>query len=379
MKMKGLLFFVSVITFTVLSCSPGSGGGVLAKKTDREKYEGRIRTGGGINSPAVKAWLAAGDYVLNYPLGINNNYSETGTFTTNNSGAHGIFTVLKRGMKLSVSLVRKEPLTTRVYMDLWRGGDSITGQPRQLIGAADTATNVMEYIAYNDEKLIIRFQKEIGNTGSYQFSLQTGPAFAFPIRSDVKSNIGSLWGEPRDGGARRHEGIDIFGPRRAAVVAVADGVISEVSNNPIGGKVIFLRPRGSKIRVYYAHLDEQLVQEDKQVSAGEVIGLMGNTGNAITTVPHLHFGIYNNAGGAIDPLLFVKPVKNIPKKLLAVPAKTDMLTVKNAMVYNNILLNTYYLILPKNSSVAIEAITENHYKIILPDGRKGYITKGDLK
>lgn len=379
MKMKGPLFFVYIITATTLSCSPGSGGGVLAKKTDREKYTDRIKTGGGMNSPAVKAWLAAGEYALDYPLGIQNNYSEAGMFSITNSGAHSVFTEVKKGMKISVSLVRRDPANTKVYMDLWRRGDSTTREPRQFIGAADTASNIMEYIAYSDEKLLIRFQKEIGSSGTYRFFLQTGPAFIFPVRSDVKSNIGSLWGEPRDGGARRHEGIDVFGPKRAPIVAVADGVISEVSDNPIGGKVIFLRPRGTKIRVYYAHLDEQLVTEDKQVSAGEVIGLMGNTGNAINTVPHLHFGIYNNAGGAIDPLHFVKPVKITPKKEYPVPAKNEMVTLKNAMVYNNIFLNTYYVILPKNTTVATEAITENHYKVILADGRKGFIAKGDMK
>ena len=56
-----------------------------------------------------------------------------------------------------------------------------------------------------------------------------------------------------------------------------------------------------------------------------------------------------------------------------------MITVKNAMVYNDLLLNTYYLILPKNTAVQTEAATENYYKVILADGRKEFIVKGDLK
>ena len=145
------------------------------------------------------------------------------------------------------------------------------------------------------------------------------------------------------------------------------------------GKVIFLRLQGSKISAYYAHLDAQPVLEDKQVSADEVIGLVGNTVNAVTTVPHLHFGIYDNAGAAMDPLLFVKPVKNTVKKVQALPVKAEMITVKNTMVYNDLFLNTYYLILPKNTAVQTEAATENHYKIILANGSKGFIVKGDLK
>ena len=379
MKINRLFFPVIAVLLFAISCSTRNAAGILIKKSERERYEDGITKGGGINNPIVKSWLAAGEYALNYPLGILNNYTEAGMFTTNNFGAHSFITNLKRGMKISVSLLRKDTINTKVYIDMWLAPDSTSNQPRRFIGAGDTATNTMQYIAYNDEKLIIRFQKEIGNAGSYQFSLQTGPSFTFPIRTDVKSNIGSLWGEPRDGGVRRHEGIDIFAAKGSPVVAVADGIISEVSENAIGGKVVFLRPRGSKIRAYYEHLDVQSVPEDKQVFAGEVIGLVGNTGNAVNTVPHLHFGIYDNAGVAMDPLLFVKPVKNTAKKVQALPAKAEMITVKNAMVYNNLLLNTYYLILPKNTVVQTEAATENYYKVILADGRKGFIAKGDLK
>ncbi len=59
-----------------------------------------------------------------------------------------------------------------------------------------------------------------------------------------------------------------------------------------------------------------------------------------------------------------------------------MLTVKNAMVYNNISLNTYYFILPKNTSVAIEAGTENHYKIAISaayGGSPGMVVRGGMK
>ena len=119
-----------------------------------------------MNNPVVKSWLAAGEYALDYPLGIFNNYSETGMFTTNNSGAHSFITEIKKGMKISVSLLRKDPINTKVYMDMWLAPDSATNQPSRFIGAADTATNSMQYTAHNDEKLIIRFHKEVGNAGS---------------------------------------------------------------------------------------------------------------------------------------------------------------------------------------------------------------------
>ncbi len=100
MKIKGILFFGSIIFSVIFSCGPVSSGRILAKKTDREKYTDRIRAGGGINNPAVKAWVVAGDYALNYPLGIMPNYSETGIFTVSNFCTKGM---VSRKSKFSLS------------------------------------------------------------------------------------------------------------------------------------------------------------------------------------------------------------------------------------------------------------------------------------
>jgi hypothetical protein len=55
------------------------------------------------------------------------------------------------------------------------------------------------------------------------------------------------------------------------------------------------------VRLYYAHLQDQLVRTGTFVTAGD-------TGNAKTTAPHLHFGIYARGDGAIDPDAFIRPV-----------------------------------------------------------------------
>ena len=61
--------------------------------------------------------------------------------------------------------------------------------------------------------------------------------------------------------------------------------------------------------LYYAHLDQQLVSPGERVNAGEIVGTVGNTGNARTTAPHLHFGIYAVGRGAIDPYWFIAPAQ----------------------------------------------------------------------
>jgi hypothetical protein len=126
----------------------------------------------------------------------------------------------------------------------------------------------------------------------------------FPV-SGNKFNIGSFWGAERDGGRRKHEGIDIFARKGTSVVAVCDGLVVSVGNGGIGGKTVWLQSDNHPWTAYYAHLDMHKVHMGEMVKKGQVIGTVGNTGNAITTPSHLHFGIYTYSG-AVNPLPYVK-------------------------------------------------------------------------
>jgi len=142
------------------------------------------------------------------------------------------------------------------------------------------------------------------------------PDMVFPV-AGTKSIIGSFWGAIRDGGKRKHEGIDIFAAKRTPVVAVNDGVVVDVGNTSRGGKTIWLRSFYDDFYYYYAHLDQQHVQPGETVKKGQRIGTVGNSGNAKFTPPHLHFGIYSFTG-AIDPL---PHVKDLPKISLSPKSK----------------------------------------------------------
>lgn len=294
-----------------LSCNLKVKNGLFTKKTIREKYEEKVLKDSGKFNPVVNAWLNAAEFSLNNPFGVGANFSEKGRFYENDSIATAYLVTVNRGQKISISLNKRSADNFNVYIDLWEAKDTSLRKIPAFIIAADTASNEIEYIAAKDEKLIVRFQHALPAKGDYDFDIKTGPAFSFPISPLVKSNIGSLWGDDRDAGVRKHEGIDIFAAKKSPAVAIADGVITSVSQNELGGKVIFLRPEKTNYNVYYAHLDSQLVEEGQRVVKGQTIGLVGNTGNAHTTAAHLHFGIYT-IGGAIDPLLFVKPA--VPTK-----------------------------------------------------------------
>ncbi len=144
----------------------------------------------------------------------------------------------------------------------------------------------------------------------------------FPVSG--KSNIGSYWGDARDAGGRKHEGIDVFASKGTPVVAVTDGYVLEVIEDGIGGKSVTIQSDDYSWRTYYAHLDAQKVSKGQIVKKGQLIGTVGNTGNAKTTTPHLHFGIYE-PGGAIDPLPVVKTSPRI-----AAPINTGPVVYKSS-------------------------------------------------
>jgi murein DD-endopeptidase MepM/ murein hydrolase activator NlpD len=137
---------------------------------------------------------------------------------------------------------------------------------------------------------------------------------AFPVTGN-RSRIRDVWGASRAGGIRKHKGIDIHAKRGTPIVAVCDGVIVEREHTMVGGKTLWLKSAEHGWKAYYAHLDKQLVKEGQHVRKGQVIGTVGNTGNARTTPSHLHYGIAGG-NGWVNPLPYVK---NSPK--ISAPAQ----------------------------------------------------------
>ena len=131
-------------------------------------------------------------------------------------------------------------------------------------------------------------------------------ALTFPVRGRGPSAVKSVFGDARDGGRRDHHGIDIFAPRHTPVLAASAGLVTWVGTNRLGGNVVWVWNAARRQSHYYAHLSRQAVNVGQHVSAGDVVGYVGNSGNAQTTPPHLHFGIYSRGEGPIDPLPYVE-------------------------------------------------------------------------
>lgn len=107
------------------------------------------------------------------------------------------------------------------------------------------------------------------------------------------------WGFPRSGG-RSHQGVDIFAPRGTPLYAVADGTVARLSNGALGGLGLHLVDDAGD-RYYYAHLDTIAVARGQRVRAGDVVGTVGNTGNARTTPAHLHWQYHPDGGSPVNP------------------------------------------------------------------------------
>jgi murein DD-endopeptidase MepM/ murein hydrolase activator NlpD len=108
---------------------------------------------------------------------------------------------------------------------------------------------------------------------------------------DQPRGFGDGFGAPRyAGGYHLHKGVDLVAPAGTAIRAAFDGY-SYTSSNTLGGKVVFVVGRYGK--VYNAHLSEYSESSNGQVSAGEVIGYVGDTGDA-AGLPHDHFEFHPN-------------------------------------------------------------------------------------
>ena len=135
-----------------------------------------------------------------------------------------------------------------------------------------------------------------------------------PVEGLPRSQIVSNWGAPRSGG-RRHQGVDLFAARGTQVVSATRGEVWKVGNDPLGGRVVTVLGDGPAF-YYYAHLDgfAEGLTPGQQVTRGTRLGTVGNTGNARSTPPHLHFGVYRVGvlrTRAVDPvpLLMTEPLR----------------------------------------------------------------------
>jgi peptidoglycan LD-endopeptidase LytH len=131
--------------------------------------------------------------------------------------------------------------------------------------------------------------------GSYLARLpdQADLALLMPVPSVRVAQIADTYAAARDGG-RSHEGQDVFAPRGTPIVSATAGFVYEMSGRFRGGRSVMVLGPGAR-RYFYSHLDAYAegLREGQWVEPGTLLGYVGNDGNAATTPPHLHFGVYD--------------------------------------------------------------------------------------
>lgn len=130
-----------------------------------------------------------------------------------------------------------------------------------------------------------------------------------------KTHFSSTYGAGRSGG-RRHKGNDLMAPRMTEVYAVADGVVIKVGTSRLSGRNLQIAHEGGWTS-HYVHLNNDNVgtddgdapwtltlapgvEEGMEVAAGQLIGWVGDSGNAEGTAPHTHFEL-RREGVPINP------------------------------------------------------------------------------
>jgi murein DD-endopeptidase MepM/ murein hydrolase activator NlpD len=348
---KSLSLLLSV---ALLAGSCKSVKSILVEKTPHEKYAKKLEDKDLDKTPEGREWLAVSKRALNDAQVIQLPYRQNGYFQTDKPQSLALQFKANFGERLTFNIAKKAGINSIIFADLFKQNSK--NSPLQ---SADVLTSTFSFDIEESGNYILRLQPQLYNGGEYTLSVSVGPSLGFPV-AGTKANVGSVWGDNRDGGKRSHEGIDIFAPKLTPAVAAVDGVVTGVKEGGLGGKQVWVKANDKNVFLYYAHLDKQLVQQGQTVRKGEVVGLVGNTGNAKTTPSHLHFGVYTNEG-PVNPLPFVnRSIKSAPE----VPAKSlagFLKLIKSVKTTNGVVLKV-------NTELIPLAVNAKGYFAELPNG-----------
>lgn len=381
------LFLTGLSLSFFLSCDRQislSENGLFMARTPREAYLASLAANDLTNTQLGKAWRKAGEMALTDSVLLDPPFRETGYFRAEAPEALTYRLDLQMGELLEISLTT-DPDSTLFFVDFFREeliDSSLSLRP--LFSGGNYQTDSLSYEAEESGTYLLRIQPELLASCRFTLQLIVQPVYGvFPVSGKQNRDIWSFFGDPRDGGKREHKGVDIFARRGTPVVAAVDGFVRRVRDRGLGGKQVWLSDPDRRQSLYYAHLDSQLVSEGQQVLAGDTLGLVGNTGNARNTRPHLHFGIYRRRYGALDPFPFIAyRTKEAP----AVRADTGRLGTLVRVRRSN----TELLAAPQARSkslarldlhlpLQIIAASNTWFRVRSPDGASGYLSAGSLE
>ena len=346
---------------------------VVIQPTAREAYERNFQKDDSLLLEWKKAFLdAQKDSIL-----VTLPYAESGVFSTESFYVYSYDVQLREGEKLIVS-IEKQPDSAQLFIELFQKTEDATNSFKLLKASERDSSQLRHTITkYGFYKITV--QPEMNRAFPFQLKIYTQPTYGFPVSGAGNKNVQSLWAASRDAGKRSHEGIDIFAPRGTPLIAITDGRISSTGDRGLGGKQVWLRDGLLGKTLYYAHLDSINVKEGQRVQLGDTIGFVGNTGNAETTEPHLHFGIYKGSTGPVNPYPYVKQTE-IPE-IIAINTATRGIVRQNKTNIHQGPSEALQEVgkLSKNDTIAVLGQYGAWFHIVARDKVKGFVPQNRIE
>lgn len=342
---------------------------VVIQPTAREVYDRAFEK----DDAALLKWKEAFNKAQQDSILVTLPYAESGVFSAEKFHVYSYDVQLREGEKLLVS-VQKQPDSARVFIELFQKPEDST-KSLKLLKASETEGSQLTHTISSYGFYKITIQPEMKREFPFQLKIYTQPTYGFPVSSAGNKNVQSLWAASRDGGKRSHEGIDIFAPKGTPLLASTDGRITSTGNRGLGGKQVWLRDGLFGKTLYYAHLDSINVIQGQRVAMGDTIGFVGNTGNAETTEPHLHFGIYKGKTGPVNPYPYVKQTE-IPEIKTINTILLGTINQHKTTVYQGPSLALPEVVtLPKNDTISVLGQYGAWFHVVSKDTIKGFVSQ----
>jgi len=344
--------------------------------TPYEAYEASLADAGLAETALGRDWIMAGREAVDAPAPISLPFQEEGFINAEDPSAMAYRVTIGRGQRLTAEITLNSNEQTRVFIDLFRV-PSNEDDPLRPVISTDSVPGEFVIEPRRGGDYVLRLQPELLRGGTYGVKLRLEAQLAFPVEGYSMRGVQSIFGADRDAGRRSHAGVDIFARRGTPVLATSAGRVNRVGITNLGGKVVWVRDPVRNSNIYFAHLDSQYVRNGDQVEIGDTLGFVGNTGNARTTPPHLHFGVYRSREGAVDPYPFLDP----PRGTLAEQtADLGQLGQWVRLVNNGIRLRAA----PGRSGAVIQELDQytplrvfggsgGYFRVRSPEGIDGYV------
>lgn len=321
----------------------------------------------------MSEWQLATAKAVKSALELEVPFAIQGSFKSKSIEAKAWKIQLEQGASVNITVQWLASDSSKLLVDI------LMGQELKELKSYLADNDSVRFEAVETSSYFVQIQPELLGEGNFQVTINGTSTYAvFPVQGKDSRAIQSVWGDVRDGGKRSHEGVDIFADRGTPVLAPVAGVVTAIRDTGLGGKQVWLRDPERDWNLYFAHLDSQLVRNLQRVKPGDTLGLVGNTGNAKTTSPHLHFGIYQS--GAINPFPIIRtqfkiapylPNRQFPQVMQIQSKRASLRTQPFANSSAAIQLKV-------GTPVRIGSATLDWFEVTTPEGDKGFLYKNQL-